>query len=185
MNLTSSCALAIPLALAAFAQTPAPQRTILENRVTQGKDKPAEQPAPARSLDSLLNSTEDLNSIRDGYLRRVAGDGCRPDVAIRVAELRSRLGENGRPNGQAPIAAASSQTSADLESSLLLLAAGWYQSRPDHAPPRANREADRNQLLDFVLSPKDPEAGAAQSAADAAQVKAELDRLLATCRAGH
>ncbi len=177
--------LAAALGAIAAAQNPAPQRTILENRVTQGKSKP-EQPAPApgQTIDSVLDSTVDLNSIRDEYVRRVAGDGCRPDVAIRVAELRARLQENSPRASQASGPAASSQTSSDLEGSLLILAAGWFQPRTEQAPPRASHEADCAQLLDFVLSPRDPEGIQARSGQDAGSVKAELDQLLATCRAG-
>jgi hypothetical protein len=178
-------AAAVLMALPAFAQSPAPQRTILENRVTQGKAKDSNlQPAgaPERTIDSLLNSTEDLNSIRDAYLRRLGGDGCRPDVAIRVAELRARLDDNdlhrGRPQNTA---AAIQQTNAELTDSLLILASGWYQPRAENTASRANPERDRAQLLDFVLSAKDSVPAASPGAA-AAQSKAELERLLATCR---
>jgi hypothetical protein len=192
MNPTSFCTVLVAAGLTAFAQAPAPQRTIMENRVTHGKSTEsktqADQPAPAsgQTIDSLLNSTEDLNAIRDGYVRRLAGDGCRPDVAIRVAELRSRLDETASRRGQAQNTAAVDASSAELEGSLLILAAGWFQTGAATAPARANREPERAQLLDFVLSPKEPETRAAASGANAAQLKDELDRLLATCRnAGH
>lgn len=177
---------AIFATLCSFAQSAPPQRTIMENRVTTGKanDK-AQQPAPAsdRAIDSLLNSTEDLNSIRDGYVRRLAGDGCRPDIAIRVAELRSRLDENG--SGRAA-SAGPQQTNFEMEGSLIILAAGWYEQRAETAPKRANRDAERTQLLDMVLSPGNPSAETAAPGADRAQWKAELDRLLATCHGtGH
>ena len=172
--------------LAAFAaaqNAPAPQRTIMENRVTQGKAKP-EQPAQASpgSIDSVLDFTQDLNSIRDAYVRRLAGDGCRPDVAVRVAELRARLEEHGGPQARSQNQAAGLQTGAELEGSLLILAAGWYQPHSEKMPPRANREGERTQLLDFVLSPAEPQGQAAGP--QAGDVKAELDRLLATCRGG-
>lgn len=174
---------AIMIVMPAFAQPPAPQRTITDNRVTRGKDtNGAQQPvaAPQSTIDSLLDSTEDLNSIRDSYLRRLAGDGCRPDVAIRVAELRSRL-EGKDSRGAAQDTAASQQTSFELEGSLLILAAGWYQARPEAASQRPNREAERIRLLEYVLSPETPAAGTEPSGGDRAQLKAELDRLLATC----
>jgi hypothetical protein len=171
---------ALFVALSAFAQQTAPQRTILEDRVTKGKDnEKAQQPAMAseHAIDSLL-STEDLNSIRDGYVRRLAGDGCRPEVAIRVAELRWKLDENDS-RGRAQNAAAQ-RTAFELEGSLVILAAGWYQSPTEAAPPRANREAERTRLLEFVLSKNTP-AEAPPASADRTQLKAELDRLLATC----
>lgn len=178
------CFIGIPVlaAAVAFAQTPQPQRTILENRVTKGKDgDKTQQPAgtPESAIDSLLNSTEDLNSIRDGYLRRLAGDGCRPDVAIRVAELRSRLDQTdpARARNAAP-----QQTDFELDGELMLLAARWYDARPEVAVQRTNRDAARAQLLEEVLAPRGATANA-PSGSDRAQLKAELDRLLATCHA--
>ncbi len=177
------------IAVSACAQSPTPQRTILENRLTQGKTKdstPERSATPGRAIDSLLDSTEDLNSIRDAYVRRLAGDGCRPDVAVRVAELRARLNENGAGRDRGQTTAAAIETRAEMADSLLILASGWYQQRADSAPARPNPERERAQLLDLVLSPKDSQAAGAVPAADAAQSKAELDRLLATCRgAGH
>lgn len=174
------------IAVAAFAQEPAPQRTILENRVTQGraKDNTSDRTAaPERAIDSVLNSTEDLNSIRDAYVRRLAGDGCRPEVAIRVAELRANLEETDTHRGRSQTtAAAAQQTSAELTDSLLILASGWYQPRPESEPPRVNPDRDRAQLLDQVLSARDSQSAAPSTGADPAQAKAELDRLLATCR---
>ena len=203
---TASVRWCVPVFLAAFAslvpaQTQpgqaAPQRTILDNRVThgpsgeQGKEqRPPSDGAPGRTVESLLNSTEDLNSIRDGYLRRLAGDGCPPDVAIRVADLRARLSEGGSPSGGARRAArdndaAQDESSAELEGSLLLLAAQWNQARPEATPAKASagRDSERARLLDMVLSPADPRAAATQPGADAASMKTELDRLLAGCHA--
>ena len=195
------CAAAGLCALTSFAQSQtqpgpaAPQRTIMENRVTRGAgDKGKEQAQPpetpsGRTVDSLVNSTEDLNSIRDGYLRRLSGDGCPPDVAIRVADLRARLQGNGPgagPGRGAKDDGTTQESSANLEGSLLILAAQWYQLRPETTPARAatsaNREMERARLLDFVLSPGDAPSGATPAGADAASVKAELDRLLAGCR---
>ena len=71
------------------------QRTIQENPITRGNE--AKAPAdgavatPGSALESIFASTEDLNAIRDGYLRRLSGDGCPTDVAIHIAELRARL----------------------------------------------------------------------------------------------
>jgi hypothetical protein len=154
----------------------------MENRVSTGKtsDKP-QQPAVTSpgAIDSLLDSTEDLNSIRDGYLRRLAGEGCRPDVANRVAELRSQLDENGSrgPARNATI----QQTNFQIEGALLLLAAGWYQMPAEAAQQKTSRDAERTRQLEYVLSPGDGSVEAAPSGAGRAQLKAELDRLLATC----
>ena len=182
----SAAAAALPCA----AQQPTPQRTIMENRVIRDapgdRNKPAQpqEGASGRTIDSILDSTTDLNSIRDGYLRRVAGDGCPPDLAIKVADLRARLHEDApRMGAAAPANAAQSrQNEDDLESSLLILAAKWFDAAPSSpAVATGMREAERARLLELVLSPKAP-ATAATNGADAAQMKAELERLLAGCR---
>lgn len=175
--------------------TASPQRTILDNRVIRnapGDRNKATEPQPeaasGRTIDSILESTEDLNSIRDGYLRRLAGDGCPPDVAMRVADLRARLHGDGSRSSATPAAGTGAaqprQSGADLEGSLLILAAKWYDAPPaaSVAPALAARDADRARLLELVLSPKEPQA--ATGGADAIQMKAELDRLLVGCRAG-
>ena len=63
----------------------------------------------------------------------------------------------------------------------ILVGAGtmWAQADPPAATARTS-EAERARLLEYVLSPGDSKA-AAQSA-DAAQMRTELDRLLAGCR---
>jgi len=138
-------------------------------------------PAPGQTLDSILSATENLNAIRDGYLRRLAGDGCAPDVAVRVAELRARLRA-----GEGPAAKKSptAMSSADMENSLLVLAVSWYTWRP--AEPAATKapgtEAERNRLLAAVLSPREAR-DTAPKADSPAQLTAELERLLETCRA--
>jgi len=183
---------------AAAAQTPppaSPQRTILDQRVIRNAPgdrnkapEPQAEAASGRTIDSILQSTEDLNTIRDGYLRRLAGDGCPPDVAMRVADLRARLHDDGSRSSAAPMAGAGAaqprQTGADLEGSLLILAAKWYEPPPaaSAAPALAARDAERARLLELVLSPKEPQPAA--NSADAVQMKAELDRLLVGCRAG-
>lgn len=167
-----------------------PQRTILDNRVIRNapgdrNQAPDFQPqaASGRAIESILDSTENLNSIRDGYLRRLAGDGCAPDVAMRVADLRARLHDDGSRANAVPATARQQQSQADLEGSLRLLAAKWYDAPPatSAAPVIAARDAERARSLEMVLSPKEPPASVAT---DSTQMKAELDRLLASCRAG-
>ena len=179
-------AAAILAPLIMLAQDAAPNRTILENRVTQGKDKdkaPDTVHAPENAVDSLLSATDDLNSIRDGYLKRLAGDGCRSEVAVRVAELRWQLQQDGAAAGRPQNSPAPQQTNLELADSLMILAAGWYRPHADTTPASARREPDRAQLLELVL-PKSDSPEAAPATADSAQLKAELERLLATCRAG-
>jgi hypothetical protein len=202
MRPIAALALAGALSHAAAAQTAQSgqsppnslQPTIRENRiVTPPKDgggTPEPQPnaVPGRSVESMVSSTQDLNAIRDGYLRALSGDGCAPDVAARVAELRALLGEK-KPEGSPAAggqAAPAGKSAADLESSMLALALDWY-NRPAadnssiaSANPAA-REAERAQLLEAALTPRQPQGVEARNSVDAAVLKSELQRLLASC----
>jgi len=179
--------LALVTALALAAQAPA-ERTIRENRVTTGNkdDQTREAGVSGQALESVLSSGENLNLIRDGFLRRLSGDGCPPDVAARVAELRVQLHEGEVRHGAAGAgdkgAPRSAQSSAEFESAMYVLASTWYAKRGVDTPAATARtsDAERARLLEYVLSPGDSKA-AAQSA-DAAQMRTELDRLLAGCR---
>jgi hypothetical protein len=167
------------------------QRTIRENRVTTSREGDAKtqdhQPnaASGQAIDSMLSSTENLNYIRDGYLRVLSGDGCRPDVAARVAELRALLGEKKAGAQEAGGRFAPTEKSAaDLESSMLALAVDWYKRPPAESSSisnPANREAERARLLEAALSLRESQSTAAPASADSAALKAELDRLLVSC----
>jgi hypothetical protein len=133
-------------------------------------------------MNTVLSSTEDLNSIRDAYLSRLVGDGCAPDVAVRVAQLRAKLhGEVSTQFAQ--------QSSIEVENVLFALASDWYKNPLGENPSSAGanvagvREAGRTKLLDEVLIPRDRPAASPPQAAETAQLlQAELDRLLAGCR---
>ena len=162
--------LAAPLGAQAPVATPAP-----------AQDAPSAAPAP-QTLDSILSATENLNSIRDGYLRRLAGDGCAPDVAVRVAELRAQLrARAGAEAKKAPTA----MSSADLENSLLVLAVSWYTWRPVEPAPAKSTVTDmeRNRLLSSVLAQQQPAQAGGPQPDGPAQLNAELERLLESCRA--
>lgn len=188
LSFTIAAALS-PLSLP--AQTTPAQRTIRENRVTTGKTDNAQgrdTAASGQAMDSVLSSTENLNTIRDGFLRRLSGDGCSPDVAARVAELRALLHDGEVRHGGAALqsVSASERSRAELESAMFVLASTWYTKRTADTPgnarkPAMDSEGERTRLLESVLAPN--ESGAAQSA-DTAQMRAELDRLLAGCRSG-
>src|SRR5215831_7313646 len=70
------------LATAGFAQqtTPPPKQP--------PRTPPAAPANPAGTMDSLSNSLQDLNAIRDGNLTRVQKEGCSPETAARLTELR-------------------------------------------------------------------------------------------------
>lgn len=182
-------ALGAVLALQGGQSTPSPNeglhRTIQEDRVTRGKAKeePPPQDAPSgAALNTVLSSTGDLNAVRDAYLRRLAGDGCAPDVAVRVAQIRARLHQEAAPGAQ--------QSSVEIEAALSALALDWYKNPlgDSGGAPGTNvassREAERGRLLNAALVSREQAAAPLPQSAETPQaLQAELDRLLAGCRA--
>jgi hypothetical protein len=165
------------------------QRTIQENPIARGAEAkaPASTPAatPGQALESIFAASEDLNAIRDGYLRRLAGDGCPADVAIHIAELRARLRDL-ESDTPAEVAAkakpAPPQTSAEMELALLALAATWNnRGLAEGAATPGVRDAEHTRMLSQVL-PAATQTSAAP--ANAAQLKAEIARLTEGCKAG-
>ena len=210
MNTTtvSRWILAAGLTLAPIAirgQT-APQRTLTTNPSNAVAPKttpppaatpprtPAEAGNAAGALDSLSNSLQDLNAIRDANLTRVQKDGCPPEVSARLADLRSKLRQNeAELSGEAPAKAPLPQKAgADPEA----IASGWFkrpqQDRPEtvsQAPVSASTR--ETKMLADVLP--DAPAPAAKSKAPArpredvedeiAHLKAEITRLSGSCTA--
>jgi hypothetical protein len=162
-------------AVLAQPQTDAPKRTIFESQQTQRRigpppAAPVKAAAPTRdpgssAFDALISSTENLNNIRDSNVRRLT-EGCSPDVAARIADIRGRLGIRttaGKRDSVSDIAA-------------LALASGWFKSPTENAPVVPQQK--KSDLLEAVLpaSEKKPEP-----AEDTANLQTELSRLLAGC----
>jgi hypothetical protein len=163
------------LACAAQQQTPPATR------------KPAAPPPDAASpgaMDSLSNSLQDLNAIRDANLSRIQTAGCAPETAARVADLRLKLRQS-----EAELSGESlsrSSTAVDPQ----IIAADWFK-RPalDRSEPTDARES---RLLTQVLpggvalppASAKPRQSAEQKKAledEIARLKAEISRLSATC----
>jgi hypothetical protein len=125
----------------------------------------------------MASSTEDLNSIRDAYLRVLSGDGCPPDVAARVAQLRALVGE--KKPAQSGASMLARKSAADFETSMLALALDWDNRHADPSTFSNAGASARSKLLDAALVP--PSQPGAPST-DVAAVKAEIYRLLSTCR---
>jgi len=182
---------ALPLLLCAAAAIWAQQRTIQENPLARGKD--AKAPAdtsgssPGLALESIFASSEDLNAIRDGYLRRLSGDGCPTDVAIQIAELRARLRDmesEAQQESAAKAKISTPQTSAEMELALLALAATWNtRALGESAVAPSVRDAEHAKMLNLVLPAAATQAATALPA-NAAQLKAEIARLTEGCKAG-
>ena len=161
-------------AIHAQPQSDAPKRTIFDSRQTQQKAEPppptpVKASAPARdpgssAFDALVSSTENLNNIRDGNVRRLT-DGCSPDVAARIADIRARLG----------IKESLGKRDSGSEIAALALASTWFKSPADSAPQAAQKKSD---LLDAVLPGSEKKSEPGQ---DAAGLQVELNRLLVSC----
>ena len=167
------------------------QRTIKENPITRGAEAKAPldtaAPAPGQALEAIFASSEDLNAIRDGYLRRLSGDGCPTDVAIHVAELRARLRdlESEAPAAEnvAKAKLLAPQTGAEMELALQALAATWNdRGLAEATEPAAARESEQAKLLRLVLPAGDAQRASAQPSS-AVQLKAEIAKLMEGCKA--
>jgi hypothetical protein len=117
-------------------------------------------------LDSISKSLQDLNAIRDGNLARVQKDGCPPEVASRVAELRSKLQaaeferNGGRPPAPPPTAGSAKSGQADP----IAIASDWFKRPADQksgASDSGNGNARGGALLDDVLLGAEPASAAA------------------------
>lgn len=159
--------LAAQCVVAAQTLSDAPKRTIFDS--PQAKRATAStQPAPARdasssALDALITSNENLNTIRDSNVRKL-GEGCAPEVALRIGEIRGQLGISSTPV----------RKDAASDAALLALAAGWYKSQ--NSSPAVTPK-NTNDAVASVLP-----GSANKSPAEEAQVlQNELSRLLASC----
>jgi hypothetical protein len=112
------------------------------------------------ALRAVSTSTEDLTALRDTNVGRIRKVGCPPEVVVRIAELRSKLGKN----------------STAEEGSAADLATNWYKREPPSFP---SENVVRGQLLDWVLN-----AGGSQKQdgkSDAEKLNEELERLMGVC----
>jgi hypothetical protein len=175
----------------------APKRTVFDSRTSNLKkqEPPAAEAAKprgtatpenargasTRALDSLGSSLEDLNTIRDSNVRGLTKDGCAPEVAARIADLRTRLQiATGAPD----IAAKGSHgVREDSGSETLALASNWFKS--GSAGSSLSTKDKSNELLDSVLpdSPARKQADSRAENRDAAGLNSEIEHLLATCPA--
>jgi len=188
----------------------APQRTMTTNPANAAVPKtappPAASPTPkapaappdaAGALDSLTNSLQDLNAIRDGNLNRVQKDGCPPEVSARLADLRGKLHQyEAELSGEAPAKAAPSADKPGVDAQAI--ASDWFKRpQPDRAdaasqpavkPQPVSSEA---KLLADVLPDAPAPAAKPRPAAqprpeleaEVARLKAEIARLSGTCTA--
>jgi hypothetical protein len=181
----------------------AAQQTVERSRKTPDSGNPID----SNAFDSLSKSLQDLSSVRDGNLWRVQKDGCPPEIASRMADLRGKLEtyelELNGAESAAPAGAGASSREKRGSTDRLAIAADWFKSPADKetstpgsgAPGGNSRES---KLLDAALAgngsavapesriaPKSAETERTRKAAeqDIARIKGELAQLSGACTA--
>jgi hypothetical protein len=155
------------------------------------------------AFDALSRSLRDLNAIRDGNLGRVQKDGCPPEIASRISDLKGKLqrDEFEINGGEAPATGSADRTAPARSGGAdpLGLAADWFK-RPAAREGAATAWAQgsgnnrESQLLDEALSgpestaslqqdSKSPEAEKMRRSIqdDMARIQAEIARLSGAC----
>ena len=158
--------------------------------------------ADTGALDALGKSLQDLNAVRDANLSLIQKDGCAPELAARITDLKARLrSDEFELNGtEAPAAANDVHTEGKANSAdPMAVASDWFKQPADSKQPAAASDSSRSResaLLDAVLTgtegpkpqprrldPASPEAEQKRKRmeADMARVRAELDQLSGAC----
>ena len=166
-------------------------------------------PIDSNAFDSLSKSLQDLSAVRDGNLWRVQKDGCPPEIASRMADLRARLetDEVELKGGESSAPAAASTESKQKAGSAdrLAIAADWFKQPANTEAPAAasgsgaaGGNSRESKLLEAALAgnrsaaspaspvdPKSPEGERARKTAeeDIARIKGELAQLSGACTA--
>ena len=166
-------------------------------------------PVDSNAFDSLSKSLQDLSAVRDGNLWRVQKDGCPPEIASRMADLRGKLetDEFELKGGESSTPTASGAGSKDKAGSAdrLAMAADWFKHPADSEASTAaagsgvtDLNSRESKLLEAALAgnrsaaapaspadPKSPEGDRTRKAAeeDIARIKAELAQLSGACTA--
>jgi hypothetical protein len=171
-----------------------------------GKSPDSGRPLDSNAFDSLSKSLQDLSSVRDGNLWRVQKDGCPPEIASRMADLRGKLETYELELKGAEASAAANARSREVRGSRdrLAIAADWFKSPADKetstaaASGAASGNSRESKLLDAALAgngsaaasatridPKSPEAERTRKAAEdeIARIKGELAQLSGACTA--
>jgi len=127
-------------------------------------------------LDSLTTSLQDLNAIRDGNLARVQKEGCPPEVASRLADLRSRLRQADPPQPKDRAAAGDP----------MAIASDWFKQAPKAEAPLPGADTHDGKLLDNVLgesAARPAETRRKDTEEEIARIKAEIAQLSGACGA--
>jgi hypothetical protein len=160
------------------------------------------------ALESLTKSLQNLDAIRDANLNLVQKDGCPPEIAARLADLKNRLQSyEYELNGAASSALASAGARPAEKSSsedALALARDWFQRPANKVSPEAAATGSESsgagsretKLLEAAfagaqlaavpggrLDPKPDQARRKVIQQDTGRIKAELAQLSEACPA--
>lgn len=121
------------------------------------------KPSNINALATMRSSNEDLNALRDTNVGLIKKTGCPPEVTMRIAELRAKLG------GDKVRSAGSEQGD---------LATNWYKRDAPAVAESRDREKDRD--LDSVLNLRVPSSAKTDSS-DKQKLETELQQLIGVC----
>jgi hypothetical protein len=162
--------------------------------------------ADAFALDALGKSLQDLNAVRDANLFLVQQNGCAPELAARVADLKAKLrSDEFELNGsELPTAAPPTEAHTAAKANVtdpLAVASDWFNRPADSKQAGVPSDSSRTResaLLDAVLvgatapaaPPRRTDAASPEAEqnkkrieAEMARVRAELDQLSGACAA--
>ncbi len=97
------------------------------------------------TLDGLGGSLKDLNAIRDANVARLQKDGCPPEVATRIADLKGRIAA--LRAGASPALAAPKDSESAAVADPIEMAESWFKA----APAELAQDAGTEDPLDSVL----------------------------------
>ncbi len=129
-------------------------------------------------MNSLGKAIENLDTIRDANLGRVQKEGCPPEVAARIADLKNKLQgyESGSLRTSTPVALHQNSAPPDP----LAIATEWYKP----AAASATRGSQQTKVLAEVLPGVEaPPPKTQVDAQELARTKAELEQLSGACAA--
>jgi hypothetical protein len=130
-------------------------------------------------MDALNKSLQNLDTIRDANIGRVQTQSCPPEVASRIADLKTKL-QSYEPDANGPSRSSTTRTtSAPVDP--IVIATDWYKPSAPYSVDRASQQA---RLIDDVL----PQQGAPApkppvNEQEIARIKTELEQLSGACGA--
>jgi hypothetical protein len=160
--------------------TPDQYERLLKQKGSGAASDPQRKIDPA--MDSLNKSIQNLDTIRDANLGRVQAENCPPEVAARIADLKTKLQgyESERIGVPAPVRVKPRETANPVD--LLAVAADWYKSATGSgAAMQASEQGKR--LADVLPGGEVSPARTQANEQEIARTRIELEQLSGACAA--